>query len=99
MSNTQYIERAVAAFNDALKVYRPDREPIDWAWAKYNLAGALFDLGELESGVKHLSEAVDTYRSALTVLSKDNTPEQWKEIQDNLGIALDELHKRGWKGS
>jgi hypothetical protein len=99
MSNTLYLEQAVSALNDALKVLKPDREPLLWAAAKSGMGDALVGLGEQGAGVRYLKEAVDTYREALSVLSKDKTPAQWKAIQDSLNIALDDLHQRGWTGS
>jgi hypothetical protein len=65
---------------------------------EYNLAGALFDIGERESGTSHLEQAAEAYKKALTVLSPSKTPEQWQETQDNLKTAVDALHDRGWKG-
>src|SRR5260370_32792123 len=97
-SSTYYLEQAVSAFDDAVKVLKSDRDPLPWALTKAGRGDALVGLGEQSAGVRHLKEAVDTYREALSVLSKDKTPKPWNDIQDSLRIALDDLHQRGWSG-
>jgi hypothetical protein len=90
---------AIDAFNDALKVFKPDRNPVEWARAKSDLADALSDLGARGAGIRYLEEAVDDYHQALTVLTKDKLPDDWKKTKHNLDIALEELKERGWTGS
>ena len=90
--------QAVDAYNEALKVATPDSDPAMWAWTKYELAGALVELGERSSDQKYLKQAVDTYREALTECSKDKMPDLWVKAQNDLKTALDDLHHRGSNG-
>ena len=88
-------EQAIQNYNDALEVFKPDRDPIQWARAKSDLADALSGLGMRGPGVKYLKAAVDNYNQALTVLTKDKLPGDWKKTQNNLEVALDALRQRG----
>ncbi|MGH6935353.1 MAG: hypothetical protein ACRED2_04060 [Methylocella sp.] len=44
------LEEAVAAYRAALKEYKQERVPLDWAMTQNNLGNALLRLGERESG-------------------------------------------------
>jgi tetratricopeptide (TPR) repeat protein len=71
-----------------------DRVPLDWAMTQMNLGGALFALGERESGTARLEEAVSAYRAALEEMTRDRVPLQWATTQMNLGRALFALGER-----
>src|SRR5260370_34929980 len=82
MSSTYYLEQAVSAFDDALKVLKPDRDPLPWALTKAARGDALVGLGEQSAGVRHPKAAVDTYREALSGVSKDTTPKPRNDINN-----------------
>ena len=56
--------------------------------------GALWSLGERESGTARLEEAVAAYRAALQEYTRDLVPLDWAMTQTNLGTALKNLGKR-----
>ena len=51
-----------------------------------DLAVALANLGERESGAARLAEAVEAYREALKEQTRDRVPLDWAQIQFNLAI-------------
>jgi tetratricopeptide (TPR) repeat protein len=75
------LEKAVAAFREALKVLNPGTQP--WAFSQTQLAIALARLGP-----ERRDEAVAAFRAALTVWILDNAPIQWANTQGQLGNAL-----------
>ena len=65
--------------------------PFEWAATQLNLGGALWTLGERESGTARLKEAVAAYRAALEERTRERAPLQWAMTQMNLGNALGTL--------
>ena len=61
------LERAIAAYNEALLLSPREKSPDDWATTQNNLGGALSVLGERQSGTETLNEAAKAYESALEV--------------------------------
>jgi hypothetical protein len=68
--------------------------PLDWAMAQNGLGGALWSLGERESGTARLNEAVAVYREALKEATRERVPLQWDVTQNNLDRALKLLKER-----
>ncbi len=95
-SDSSYLNQAIDAYNDSLKVYKSDQQPLQWATVKYELGTAFVYLGQQGPGIKYLQQGVQNYRQALAAFPAGGPPDLRKEIQDGLKIALDELHQRGW---
>ena len=93
-SGTERLERAVAAFTEALKERTRARVPLDWAATQNNLGVALMTLGERESGTERLERAVVAFTEALKELTRERVPLDWAMTQSNLGVALTTLGKR-----
>ena len=71
-----------------------ERVPLDWAVTQTNLGGALWRLGERESGTAKLEEAVAAFREALKEWTRERVPLEWAATQTNLGNALASLGER-----
>jgi tetratricopeptide (TPR) repeat protein len=69
-SGTARLEKAVAAYREALQENTRDRVPLEWATTQMGLRLALFGLGEREGGTARLDEAVAAYREALRKLTR-----------------------------
>jgi tetratricopeptide (TPR) repeat protein len=82
------LNRAIAAYREALNEYMQERVPLDWARTQNNLGVALFIIGERESGTERLEAAVVAYREALKEWKRDKVPLLWATAQNNLGTAL-----------
>ncbi len=92
------MDKAAAAYSEALKVYTRVKDPSNWAWTKYNLGAVYYEIGARESGTEHLQMATESLREAMSVLSKDKTPGQYRQTRANLEQTLDALRKRGGFG-
>jgi tetratricopeptide (TPR) repeat protein len=68
------LREAVSAYREALKEYRRDRSPLDWARTLSNLGNALSSLGEREEEANWLREAVTAYREALKEYPRERCP-------------------------
>src|ERR1700693_2982219 len=71
------LERAGAAFRDALEEYTRERVPLDWAMTQNNLGATLQTLGAREIGTARLEEAVAAYRDALEERTRERVPLEW----------------------
>jgi len=92
--NTKALEEAVTAYRETLRVWPPDRLPLQRAAIQNNLGNALFRIGELETGTHRLEEAATVYRDALKEWTRDRVPLHWATAQNNLGAALVRLSER-----
>ena len=88
------LNEAVTAYNQALKEWTRERVPLDWAMTQNNLGNALWRLGERESGTERLEAAVAAYREALKERTRERVPLDWAMTQNNLGSALRTLGER-----
>ncbi|MGA2408948.1 MAG: tetratricopeptide repeat protein, partial [Candidatus Binataceae bacterium] len=93
-SGTDDLQKAVAAYQNALQVYNRTSAPLDWAMTENNLGNALKDLGERESGTDDLQKAVAAYQAALQERTRDRVPLEWAATENNLGNALLRLGER-----
>ena len=93
-NDTARLERAVAAYRDALKEYTRQRTPQDWAMTQNNIGNALATLGEREKDTLRLEQAVSAYRAALEVYTHESVPMDWAMTQNNLGAVLQTLGAR-----
>ena len=62
MEETFYLERAVEAFEDALRYYTPQRDPLNYAKTQANLGLAREDLGDQDQALVCWREAVQYFR-------------------------------------
>ena len=91
---TESLERAVAAYRGALKIFTRERMPSQWSLALNDLGVALVALAERETGTERLKEAIAAYGAALEVRTRDRAPLDWALTQNNLGVALATIAER-----
>ena len=80
------LEKAIAGYTEALKVYTYDAFPQDWAATQNNLAIAYSNRIRGEKA-ENLEYAIALYTEALTVYTFDTFPQDWAMSQNNLGSA------------
>jgi hypothetical protein len=93
-TGTVRLERAVGAYEAALREHKREREPLQWALTQNNLGAALQTLGERATGTARLVRAVAAYEAALLERTRERVPLQWATTQNNLGNALRSLGER-----
>ena len=82
-------ERAIAAHEAALTIYRKEQHPIEWAKAQTNLANAYSRRIRGERG-ENLERAIAGYEAALTGFTRERIPMEWAKVQNNLGSTYSE---------
>ena len=80
------LERAITAYEKALKVLTFDAFPQDWAATQNNLAAAYSDRIR-GNKAENLEKAIDAYKEALNVRTFDAFPQEWAMTQNNLAAA------------
>jgi tetratricopeptide (TPR) repeat protein len=88
------LQRAIAAYRQALKVYTREKTPLEWATTQICLGIALGILGEHESGTESLEAAAAAFREALKEATREKIPHNWAMTQSNLGTALQRFGER-----
>jgi tetratricopeptide (TPR) repeat protein len=81
-----YLETAIACYQEALKVFTFTAFPKDWAGTKMNLGLAYSERIRGERA-ENLESAIACYQETLKVFTFTAFPEYWAKTQVNLGIA------------
>jgi len=87
---TANLERAIACFEEALRVWTPGTDPLKYAATQYNLGTAY---GNLPTGDRaaNLERAIRCYQEALRFRTPEAAPLDYAMTQNNLGFAYTEL--------
>ncbi|MFA7386840.1 MAG: hypothetical protein WCZ87_04180 [Thiohalobacteraceae bacterium] len=83
-----YLERSIAAFEQALQGRSRERAPLDWAATQLGLGNALGILAQRQGDDDMLRRAVAAFEGALQALRRDTAPREWAMAQYHLGTAL-----------
>ena len=84
------LQRAIACFEAALRVYTEDRFPHQWAMTQDNLGTVYSDLPTGDRG-ENQRRAIACYEAALRVYNVDRLPHQWAMTQNNLALVYAEF--------
>ncbi|MBD2579526.1 tetratricopeptide repeat protein [Oscillatoria sp. FACHB-1406] len=85
--NTENLQRAIAAYEEAV-LYRPrDRDPQKYASTQNNLGAAYWHLAQHKNSAANLRAAIAAYNEALAQYDPATASMQWAMIQNNLGTA------------
>ncbi|HID83451.1 MAG TPA: hypothetical protein EYH06_04370 [Chromatiales bacterium] len=90
--------KAIAAFNNALRELDQDNKPQDWASTHYNLGTATQALGRQLSDSKLLKKSIDAYTNALLEWTREKTPMEWATAMFQLGLTF-HTHGKLLKGN
>jgi pyrimidine deaminase RibD-like protein/tetratricopeptide (TPR) repeat protein len=78
-------EKAIKAYEEALKVYTFNRFPSDYAMTQGNLGNVYGILAEEEAKTENCKKAISAYEEALKVYTFDRFPSDYATAQNNLG--------------
>jgi hypothetical protein len=94
--NEAHARRAETHYKNALKEYRCETAPSNWAMTQYSL-GNLFLLRYERSGDEaHARQAETHYQNALEVHCRETAPSEWAKVQHSLGnLFLDRYERSG----
>ena len=93
-NGTETLQKAIVAYNEALKEFTRDRDPLDWAGTQLGIGDVFEALGERESGTEILQKAVTAYGEALKEYKPDSDFLDWARTQSHLNSALDLIARR-----
>ena len=87
------LARALAAYDDALRYYRPDTAPLAYAATQNNRGTRLSELANLpdEDRTARLHQALAAYDDALRFRRPDTAPLDYAMTQGNCGLLLQTL--------
>ena len=85
---THMLERAAAAFEQALALWDRERDADEWAATQNHLGNALGALGQRQKDDELLDSAIRAFDAALEVQSPQTYPEAWASTLNNLAAVL-----------
>jgi tetratricopeptide (TPR) repeat protein len=85
------LKKAAQAYQDALKEFNRERDPLAWAAVQDDLGEVLRLIGEKEHDASTLQQAVVAFNEALSERTRERAPMQWAATQCNLGLTLASL--------
>jgi tetratricopeptide (TPR) repeat protein len=80
------IQKAIEAFKEALKVYTPERFPVEYVRTMNNLGAAYRDL-PTGNAIENLQKAIEAFKEALKVYTLEKFPVEYAQTMNNLGVA------------
>ncbi|MBP6012516.1 MAG: tetratricopeptide repeat protein [Alphaproteobacteria bacterium] len=86
--DTLYLEEAVAAYHEAMILFRRDWLPEDWAMTQNNLGLALNKLANRTKDASKRVAAIEAFRGAIEERPREKFPLEWAKTQLNLANAL-----------
>jgi predicted ATPase/class 3 adenylate cyclase len=90
------LQRAIACYEAALRVWTEREFPDDWALTQNNL-GIAYGSPPIGERGENLRRAIACYEAALRVWTEREFPRRWAAVQNNLGNAYGDL-KTGDRG-
>ncbi len=83
----QHLKSAIAAYNEALRYYTPETQPLDYAMIQNNLGTTYWNLAQYQDAEESLMLAISAYRVALMYRTPETAPTAAAATQNNLGTA------------
>jgi tetratricopeptide (TPR) repeat protein len=80
------LQKAIAAHQAALSVYKEKDFPVEWARAQGNL-GVVYLNMPIGNRAANLQKAIAAHQAALSVYKEKDFPVEWAKVQINLGLA------------
>ena len=89
---TRDLEDAIAANQQALKVYSKQNSPMHWADAQGQLAQCLIQLAHATDNADEFHQSISILHQVLDGYPRDRNPVEWAQLQSILGDALMALY-------
>ena len=80
---TENCKKAIAAYEEALKVSTVERFPMDYAMTQNNLGNAYSTLAEVERKTENCKKAIAAYEEAVKVFTEEAFPEVYRMVVSN----------------
>ena len=89
----EYLQQAIAAYQEAARGYSPENRPLDYAAVQNNLGITYWSLAKHKDSVSALKSAIAAYRDALNYRTPDNDAAACAITYNNLALAYWDLSK------
>ena len=89
----EYLQQAIAAYQEAARGYSPEDRPLDYAAVQNNLGITYWSLAKHKDSVSALKSAIAAYRDALNYRTPDNDAAACAITYNNLALAYWDLSK------
>ena len=84
----EHYNEAVDAYGNALREYKRETNPRQWALAQAGLGSTLHWLSMSNADPKILRDSIAARRAALEVLTIETAPVDWANAQNGIGMSL-----------
>lgn len=91
VGSNEDLKTAARTYQDALKDFSREHDPLAWASVQDALGSVLWIIGEREQDAATLQQAIAAFNEALSERTRERAPMQWAATQANLGSALASL--------
>ncbi|MCT7951421.1 tetratricopeptide repeat protein [Ancylothrix sp. C2] len=81
------LKQSISAYNEALRYYHPEKQPLDFGMLQNNLGTAYWNLAQYENPQENLPQAIKAYEIALTYRTPENNAAGCAATQNNLATA------------
>ena len=81
------LKQSISAYNEALRYYSPQKQPLDYGMLQNNIGTAYWNLAQYENPQENLPQAIKAYEIALTYRTPENNPTGCAATQNNLATA------------
>ncbi len=92
---TRYLEDAIDAFREALRLFNPELTPMQWANAQNGLGNALGWLGQRSADDALLKQSIEAFEQVLARQSEQLCPHDWATTMNNMAAVLLSLGRKG----
>jgi uncharacterized caspase-like protein len=93
-SDRDMLERAVAAYEDALTRTPREKYALEWARTQSNIGVALMNLGQRSQGTELLERSAEAFGTSLEELTRERSPIEWAKTTSNFGNVMQMLADR-----
>jgi tetratricopeptide (TPR) repeat protein len=87
----EYCISAINTFNEALKIYTPERMKREYAAAQNRIGVAYSKLSDFENTAVNCKKAIKAYNKSLKIVTRDEFPFEYIATKYNLGAAYCKL--------
>ena len=88
IQKAEYMRIAIKAYEESLKVYTPERFPMQYAMTQNNLGNAYSKLAEVKDKAENCKRAIEAYEEALKVRTLECFSIDYAMTQNNLGSVF-----------
>ena len=86
------LEKAINAYEEALKIRTVERDPIYYAMTQNNLGIAYSDLAGVRDKESNLEKAINAYEEVLKIYTEEKYPTVYQIVKSNLEEARSQLN-------